>query len=216
MLTPHPPAFPMKRRARPGPEHKQKNIDFTAEFINPGGSLQGLLEIPQGAEQGQRVGNHVQVRRIQVRGHIDPWVAATPKASMAGARCRMVLAVDTQANSSLPTVAELFYGPNLDSFYLPEAQTRFRILNDQTWDFNYLTASVLAAEPAPEIIAGGLRTTFAYDHIVDFPVLYPQGTVQVPNPLPATNNLCMFLIADSDTVHNSVVQATVHLTYTDS
>jgi len=90
-----------------------------------------LCMIPQGTTQNDRIGNKIRLKNIRVHGFIS--LGAT---AVTGNRVRIMLVRDSQANGSMPAVADVMQQTNIDSFINMDNTTRFKIIKDRFIDLN--------------------------------------------------------------------------------
>lgn len=177
-------------------------LDITDGFGTP---VQGLLSIPQGVEQNQRVGSTVRIHRVGFRLKLSPWKLADHQDD-SSVRLRIIMFWDLQPNGSdIPDSTLLLQLPFLDSFYHNDNLQRFHILTDTTYDFNEHEHVPVNAVAKPE-----RNRTIVFSKAVKKLVRYSNEEL-----VPENCNLCLLIITDQGTTHTPTVSGTVRVNYTD-
>jgi len=106
-----------------------------------------LLKIPQGESATQRVGNHIRVQSLQLRGALKLKSASGAASTEAAVITRMVVYIDHQCNGKDATAAELMGlsggtgTPGWADFRNMANNKRFTILSDKFVELNTNTMS---------------------------------------------------------------------------
>lgn len=127
----------------------------TGAVIGNGGAVLPLTTIPQGVAETQRVGERVQVKQIEIRGHFT-------NNYMAAGALRMIVFRDKQLNSvfgAQATPATVLQVTRTNSLYLYDNIDRWEVYSDQTVEFN-----------KPDLNGYYTRTGFQFKKKVDVSV----------------------------------------------
>lgn len=128
---------------------------------------------PSAALNG-RIGRHVLVKKVKVRGFINCPAQGGQSTLDNGAQIRLMLVQDTQTNAAQMTPAGLMnggsaVGSTLDSFQNPNNFGRFRVLKDKKWGIKPL-AGTNDTGATGGVTQGGLLIPFKFTHIYRDPV----------------------------------------------
>ncbi len=89
--------------------------------------------VPQGTGAEQRVGRKLIIKKLQLRFHVE----LQPTAINTGALMRIMIVLDTQANGTAPTFAQIVQGGVWNGFNNLATKNRFLIIRDMWISFNY-------------------------------------------------------------------------------
>lgn len=123
-----------------------------------------VAPIIQGSTVGQRIGNEIVVKSVQIRGH------CTASTTTVLTHNRLILLVDKQPNGATPAFTDIYNSNSCDSLPRTDTQDRFYILKE--WYFpieGYQTGT---------LTAGGVPSTFLIDEIIpcNVPIVYGAST----------------------------------------
>lgn len=196
----------------------RKFFDFSAESTNMqvGGAGQptnlqyeSFNLITQGTAQNQRIGTHILVRNITVRGAcgIDVQSNATPGSLNLQNNFRVILYIDTQANGALTSISSIFdttlsTGDEFDVYNNMTTKGRYKILMDKWINVTAQSLDLLATDTTYRVTESRVR--FKKTIPLNLPITFSNDTDAPTIADVFTNNIGMFVLSDREGATNAL------------
>ncbi len=124
-----------RTRRNPTPELKFHDIATIDAVIASGGVItSGLITIPQGTTENERIGRKLTIRKIGMKIRIN--LAEQTSDGSTEDTVRLMLILDKQCNGAAPAILDILETADFQSFNNLSNSFRFRTLMDRTFSIN--------------------------------------------------------------------------------
>nr|AUH21332.1 hypothetical protein [uncultured bacterium]AUH21338.1 hypothetical protein [uncultured bacterium]AUH21344.1 hypothetical protein [uncultured bacterium]AUH21350.1 hypothetical protein [uncultured bacterium] len=191
-------------------ELKYHDTDVTIPGIAVAGSIIDTLNgVEQNTTEKTRVGRKIFIKRVQLRGEVSlPGLLAAGQTSTHGARVRVIMYLDKQANGAAATPGVILQTTDINSWRDMEHVDRFRILYDKVHTLNRPTVT---EEPAGTFQSPTVVKNFSMGKNCNIEILYSSPSGDVGNV--QSNNIGMLFLSTETLI--TEFTGTARIRYTD-
>ncbi len=169
--------------------------------------IRELAIVPQGDTESERIGRKIQIKSLDVKGHL--LLNASTTSAATSTMVRMLVVQDKQTNGAVFTATDLLEADNWISFNNLANSSRFRVLHSQEFQ---LVAKAGASVASPAVNFGE-DVVPVHAHLdLDMPIEYDNSATSGVITSVRSNNLYICFIAVADLVSTFAGMARIRFT----